>query len=280
MSNTNMPALPQSAVRSLTNDPAEWIFPIQKTASWMNDFVNNFDSIDIRIWDDSEDQVGQYVATSSHLNGMSGPEAAARMKSLLTVLNGVLRIRRGITFLNLELGNGYRRDTTAQAQYGLVMPAVSIFPANVNKIRYSKQSNFKLSDDGRRVFMCRSDPWLLPIFEVLGEEGFSFVSLYKVLDTITGSLKADNKPYQKKDIAAIGNVTKSDLDNFTYTANNYHVAGTSSRHGKQAASSISIQSKVLSITEAVDTVMLPIIRNFVTQRIGATFPQAWQAVLI
>jgi len=85
----------------------QWGFNLNGSASWLESFTNFFTSVDVQILPDYEDDKPMfYDFTSSHLNGLSGAQAAMRARELLILFNGVMRVSRGLDFRDFTIGAG------------------------------------------------------------------------------------------------------------------------------------------------------------------------------
>jgi hypothetical protein len=99
------------------------------------------------------------------------------------------------------------------------------------------------------------------------------------METMKGYLEANGSKNWKADLAALGKKTASDIGDFTYTANQFDVAGYDARHGMNGSSKPASKSKAVTLGQAIDT-MIPIVQAFVHQRVRQEFSHAWEVVLI
>jgi hypothetical protein len=264
----------------LAPDHYQWGFHLDGNENWLESFNNQFNSVDVQILPNYEDdRPTTYDFTSHHLNGLSGAEAAMRAAELLILFNGVMQVQFGENFRPFRLAEGRDLWTgqPAQADFFRTVP-VPMFPEDVEDLRYLA-SEKKLDPVGMQLFLARSDRHLRTIYRTLGREGLSYSSLSKVLDTIAADFHARGVKKTTPAIAALGEKTEDDLDDFTYTANNFDVSGEEARHGLNAKFRPSKTRKALSVEEAAG-VMVPIIRGFVRQRTMETFLPKWIAVLV
>ncbi|WP_075793409.1 hypothetical protein [Massilia putida] len=259
----------------------QWGFHLNGNEHWLESFTNFFTSVDIAIIANHEDdRPTTFDFTSTHLNGLTGVQAAMRARELLTLFNGVMQLREGDRFRPFRIGEGYDFWSHARARvdYFRTVP-VPMFPDDVENLRYLRHSQRKLDPTSKQLFLARSDRYLRTIFRTLGREGVSFVALSKVQDTIAAHLQLSGKKATRAELAALGDKTASDVENFDWTANNFDVAGEDARHGLNAKFKPSTRLRALTLEEAAD-VMFPIIRGFVRERVDQTFDQQWEAVLI
>lgn len=252
----------------------KWAFPIGNGYGWMDDLGRAFRSVDVSIlaWTD-DDRPPSYSFCSPHLATLSPEDALSRGRSLLKLLNGLLRVRAGLAFHGFAIARCVDIDSDSNASVSEhKLRPLSAFPDDVDQLRYLDRDRDTLSPEGRTLFLARTDVHLRYVLEVMGD-GISFVNYYRILDTIKDSgVKND------KDIAELGGRTKSDLKDFTYTANKYQASGSESRHGFEMSPADS-KSNTLTLGEA-DDVMRPIVLGFIKKRVKDDFDREWQKVQI
>lgn len=281
MNDTAPPSAGTSQRPRLASTHYQWGFPLHGNEHWLDSFTNYFTSVDVQILPNYEDdRPTTYDFTSAHMNGLSGAQAAMRARELLVLFNGVMFVRDGLNFYPFSIGEGYDlwSHSPARVDYVRAVP-VPMFPDDVENLRYFRHSERTLDPTSKRLFLARSDRYLRVIFRTLGREGISFVSLSKVKDTITAHLQLSGKKATRAELAALGGMTASDVENFDWTANNFDIAGEDARHGLNAKFKPSARLKALTLEEAAK-VMFPIIRGFVQERVDETFDQQWAAVQI
>lgn len=246
----------------------------------MLSFTDRFMSVDVAILTDhDDDRPPFYHFSSPHLNGLTGAEARMRAQELLTLFNGTMRAYFGANFYDFSLGDG--RDLLTRGpivnDYRDVVP-VPLFPEDVDSLRYL-DSHLSLDQTGKELFLARTNDHLRYIFRTLGREGLTFVSLYKVLDTMEAYVEANGSKNAKADLAALGGKTVTDIGDFTWTANFFDVAGYGARHGMRNNFKPAKKNKAVSLEQAIE-IMVPIVRAFVQQRVDQDFDHEWKAVLI
>lgn len=258
----------------------DWGFQLNGNSHWLENYKNHFISVDVGFIGDYEDhRPAFYEFTSSHLNGLPGTEAAMRANELLILVNGMMRVKWGFGFRPFALGEGrhYWKNERARLDHHRSRP-VPMFPEDVEMLRYHRD-RWPLSEDGKALFLSRSDRYLRVMFRTLGREGLTFVSLSKVLDTINAELHASGKGATRANLATLGGKTENDIECFTYTANNFDVGGEDARHGLNAKFKATDRLRQLTLEEAAD-VILPIARGLLKQRVAETFGPKWEAVLV
>lgn len=264
----------------LAQEKLQWAFQLDGPVSWMQSFTDHFMSVDVVILTDHDDDRPPYYDFSSpHLNGLSGSQARQRANELLILFNGTMRAHFGADFNNFTISEG--RDLRTRGpivdDYRDTEP-LPLFPDDVEDLRYYR-SHWGLDQTGKELFLSRTDDRLRYIFRTLGREDLTFSSLYKVMETMKGYLEENGSKNWKADLAALGKKTASDIGDFTYTANQFDVAGYDARHGMNGSSKPASKSKAVTLKQAIDT-MIPIVQAFVHQRVGQEFSRAWEAVLI
>jgi hypothetical protein len=259
----------------------EWGFHLSGNENWLDSFTNHFTSVDVQILPHFEDdRPTTYDFTSPHMNGLTSAQAAMRARELLILFNGVMYVREGLNFYPFSIGEGYDlwSHKRARVDYYRTVP-VSMFPEDVENLRYLRHHPRTLDVTSKQLFLARSDRYLRTIFRTLGREGVSFVSLSKVQDTIAAHLQLNGKKATRAELAALGGKTAGDVENFDWTVNNFDVGGEDARHGLNAKFRQSTRLRALTLEEAAN-VMFPIIRGFVKECVDHTFVQKWEAVLI
>lgn len=258
----------------------QWAIEMYGNEHWLESFNNRFNSVDIIIIPDYEDDRPTfYDLTSPHLNGLTATEATMRAKELLILFNGVMRVREGYDFRDFTAGKivevATRRRHPVDSYRAVPQ---SLFPDDVENLRYLRTST-PLDRIGAQLFLSRSDPHLRYIYRTLGRDGVTFVSLFKVLDTIEADFKARDIRRPHREIASLGGKSEDDLGDFAYTANNFDIAGFDARHGMNAKFKLSGKRKALSLEQAAN-ILLPIVRGYENWRLADSFKQKWDAVLI
>ncbi len=258
----------------------QWGFHLNGSAPWLESFTNHFNSIDVQILPEHDDDRPTFFDfTSPHLNGLSGAQAAMRARELLILFNGVMRVSGGLNFhdFTIEAGRNLWTNEPAREDYLRTVP-VSMFPEDVESLRYYR-SHKPLDHVSKQLFLSRSDRFLRTVYRILGREGLTFASLSKVLDTIVADFHEKGAKGTNAEVAALGRKGDGEVEAFKYTANNFDVGGEDARHGLKANFKPAKKMSALSLEQAAD-VMVPIIQGFVTQRVVDTFNRKWQAVLI
>lgn len=267
--------------RFAVNDP-KWCFRLEGHDSWIDSFTNDLNSVDITIFPDYEDdRPTVYFMTSPHLTGLTATQATARAQRLLVLLNGLLRLTQTGWFRGFRLGECLQMPSLMRAQVNYQETApMKAFPADVEDLRYFNPRH-PLDYYGAVLFLSRSDPQLSAILRILGTDGITLASLSKVLDTVEGTFKQrypKNKD-RRRALAALGEVTERDLENFDYTANNFEVSDVEARHGMDDKYGISERLEAISLEKAA-AIVLSCAREFVLECTRETFTPKFRAVLI
>lgn len=267
--------------RFAVDDP-KWCFQLRGNDFWLWSFVRSFNSIDIDVFPDHEDdRPTVYYLTSPHLTGLTAVEAIARAGQLLILFNGLMQLNEGIRFRPFKLGEclerlGLRRTFIPYGQQALM----KAYPEDVNMLRYLV-SRCPLDYLGQLLFLARSDAQLQAILRILGTHGITLGSLSQVLDTVEGALR-EQFPKEKDRIAHVallGRKKAGDLKNFTYTANSFAISGVNARHGLDDKFGLTDKLDALSLEEASD-VVLSCAQGFVRARVVETFPTKFREVLV
>lgn len=264
----------------LAQEKLQWAFQLDVPVSWMQSFTHHFMSVDVVILTEHDDDRPPYYDFSSpHLNRLSGSQARQRANELLFLFNGIMRAHFGANFNNFTISSGRDLRTMSPIvdDYRDTEP-VPLFPNDVENLRYYR-SDHGLDKTGKELFLSRTDGHLRYIFRTLGREGLTFSSMYKVMETMKSYLDANGSKNWKVDLAALGKKSASDIGDFTYTANQFDVAGYDARHGMNGSSKPASKNKAMTLEQAIDT-MIPIVQEFVHQRVRQDFSSAWEAVLI
>lgn len=280
MINASMPSAGAAKRGRLAQEKLQWAFELDAPCSWIESFTDHFSSVDIVILTHYEDDFPRrYSFSSPHLNGLNPAQARLRAHELLVLFNGTMRAHYGPNFYDFTLHEGRNLLTRSPmiGDYRDVVP-VPMFPEDVDSLRYLR-SQRELDCTGKELFVARYDRYLRYIYRTLGREGLSFVSLYKVLDTMVGCLQAGGSKNAKADLAALGGKSDDDIEDFTYTANWFDVAGEDARHGIKANFNASKKRKAVTIGQATE-IIIPIVRKFVGQRVRQAFATEWEAILI
>lgn len=252
----------------------KWAFPIGDGYAWMDDWARSFCSVDVsilRFYDD--DRPPAYAFSSPHLTDLSAEDATSRARALMKLLNGLIRAEKGLFFYGFEISRCVDLDTDSNATVSEhKLRPVDAFPDGVEQLRYFETEARNLSSEGCVLFVARIDKHLRYILEVMGE-GISFVNYYKILDAIK-----DSGLKKEEDIARLGGKSKSDIKDFTFTANKFQASGIASRHGFEEATA-DAKSKSLTLEEA-DDIMRPIVVGFINKRVKEKFSQEWSKVQI
>lgn len=277
---TPVPELPKRG-RFAVNDP-KWCFRLRGNDFWLWNLVSDFNSIDIDLFADHEDdRPTVYYMTSPHLTGLTAVEATARAEQLLILFNGMLQLNEGLNYRPLKLGDCVERETMRRAfiPYG-EHALMKAYPDNVESLRYLVP-RYSLDYFGQLLFLARSDAPLQAILRILGTHGITLGSLSQVLDTVEGALR-EKFPKEKDRIAQIalyGAKKAADLKNFSYTANSFAVSGVDARHGLDEKFGLTDRLDALSLEQAAD-IVLSCARGFVRARAVETFPAKFRAVLV
>ena len=264
----------------LAQERLHWAFELDTPCSWIESFTSQFLSVDMVIMTDHEDDFPrQYSFSSPHLNGLNAAQATFRAKELLILFNGVMRVEDGLQFYDFTLHRGRNLATRSPMidRYQDVAP-IPMFPDDVSELRYYRHHR-QLNWTGKELFVSRTDRYLRYIFRTLGRENLTFVSLYKVLDTMVACIQANGSKSPKAELATMGGKSVDDIEDFTYTANWFDVAGDDARHGLKIDFKPSKKRKAVTLGEAAE-IILPIVRKFVQQRVYQKFEREWEAVLI
>jgi hypothetical protein len=280
MTHTGMPSTSVPKRGRLAQEKLQWAFQLDGNFGWMQSFTDHFMSVDVVILVEHEDDRPPYYDFSSpHLNGLTGSQARQRANELLILFNGTMRAYFGADFHDFTIGEG--RDLLSRGpivnDYRDTEP-LPAFPDDVEDLRYYR-SHWELDKTGQELFLSRTDGHLRYIFLTLGREGLTFSSLYKVMETMKDYLEANGSKNWKADLAALGKKTASDIGDFTYTANQFGVAGYNARHGMDRTFKPASKNKAVTLSQAID-ILMPIVRGFVHRRVCQGFGRAWEAVLI
>lgn len=277
---TPAPELPKRG-RFAVNDP-KWCFRLHGNDFWLWNLVRDFNSVDIDLFADHEDdRPTVYYMTSPHLTGLTAVEATARAGELLVLFNGMLQLNEGFGFQPFRLGDCVERETMRRAflPYG-ERALMKAYPDNVNMLRYLVPRR-PLDYFGQVLFLARSDAQVHAMLRILGTHGITLGSLSQVLDTVEGALREQFSKEKDRiaQVALYGGKKAGDLKNFTYTANSFAVSGVDARHGLDEKFGVTDKLDALSLDQAAD-VVLSCARGFVKERMTETFPVKFREVLI
>lgn len=262
-----------------------WAFPIGEAYAWLDDFARNLRSVDVDIIVELDDDFPPaYAFSSTHLTSLTSREAWGRGDALMDILNGVLRLHYGLEFHGFSISRcvDLRTNTNVSVNRYDVAP-LEPFPDDHEDFRYAPDSLLGrgLCETGKIMFLARHDAHVRFILRVLGQQGISYVSLYKALDTIIDYYKRKVVSVASKDrlaaIAGLGKKTVDDIKDFTFTANKAQASGLDSRHGYEEAV-VCTNCRNLTPREA-DEVMRPIIRGFVRARMNKSFEELRERAL-
>jgi hypothetical protein len=249
-----------------------YLFPIDDAYGWLDDFARNLLSVDIDFYIDVEDDFPPaYAITSPHLADLPPNEAYARALSLTTLLNGALRLTHGLDFHGFHLSRCFDIQRKANVNVSRPdLPFMEPYPNDHEKIVYQNGPQLGLSATGRILFFARYDMYVQFMLNVLGAEGITLVSLYKLIDTMRYA------GWNEPDLAALIGKKQSDIKDFTFTANNHQASGIQSRHGYKA-DQIDTKKTALTLRQS-DALIRPMASAFIAKRMDGTFERLWERV--
>lgn len=257
-----------------------WGFPVGAMYSWQENFASyGLRSIDLALLVIHEDDFPPaFVFSSSHLNHLPPEQAQGRADALLAMLNGLLCLQCGPSFVPFSITRCVDLQTDTNAHVNpYAVPVLDPFPEDHERLRYTGDRGQTLSPDGKIFFVSRYDAHIRYLLQMFGRERITFVSLYKALDTMKDAGFSEAQMAScVKDKEWDAKQAVKDIDNFRFTANKFQGAGLDARHGFQAA--VQAKAKTLTIQQAAD-VMCPIILAFIGERVQGQFNRLWSSVV-
>ena len=191
--------------------------------SWINDFSESFDSQDIRIYREVEDnQYDYYVWSSIHLNEFTDERKIYERASALSALfDGAMYLFVGADYYPFWRGDVIFLENGSKIGNIEANPLVEPFWQEY--VDTTKKQPEDLV--ARVIHKSRSDLKLREILLFLGVNKLSWISLYAVLDTIK------SEGWNEKKIIEEKVATEVELNLFGQTVNNPAAIGPFARHG-------------------------------------------------
>lgn len=238
-------------------------------------------SVDIALIPDHEDDKPTvFEFTSSHLNDLEPSSAKYRANELIKLLNGLVSLTHNYDHRVFAIRDG--RDLWTHRPI-LVMEEnlapTSVFPGDIESVKHIECQK-PTGIINRCLFLSRYNLSLEIMFRIVGHYGFTFESLSKILDSIVYGLESKGmNPKDKLDIlAALGNRSENELEDFTYTANNFGVIGIEARHGPTSKFTESLKRQALTLKQSKEIVSC-VARGYIKKVLDDDFERTWEAVL-
>jgi hypothetical protein len=224
----------------------KYFFTLTRTCNLTHHHAKGLLSPDITIALVDEDEGGQYIFASYHLNKTENIiEAWGKAKSLLSMYNGANRVfyfdPKPVAdyisiYSNDELQDMYQSHEDAflfsDNRHSKITPyekgeitQIEPFDDSIDFIQKRKM-NPAVSPVTHSIFLAKTNPDVCSLLLLVGNN-LDWISLYSILDTL--------KYYETNFDAflATSGCSKTSVSKFTGTANNFGLLGVSARHGER-----------------------------------------------
>lgn len=219
--------------RSFQKNNARWYYPTHPNHSWFEGFSRNFLSPDVRIWADYNDSVTEWYGWESrHLNDVKAPQDFVdRSAALKAVFDGAMFLYLGKIYQPIIFG-------AAEAHAVADQPFIRHLPESadvrvdpfsqieINKTVVSTEYPFD-NPVSTMLFAARYDYVVRDILKYIGVQNLTYVTLYALHDWMT----MKECGWTTNELASHAGWTKTELKDFTQTANNPAYLGPFCRHG-------------------------------------------------
>ncbi|PZP47860.1 MAG: hypothetical protein DI601_02275 [Azospirillum brasilense] len=248
-----------------------WLRP---GTSWFESFADKFFSPDIYIWGEEGDAPPSAFAWAPpHLNDVSSrQELVDRSAALKAVFDGAMYIVRGPDYLPPDLthltAEHPEDETFVRGLPDVADVTVEPFSARHTGAKAEQLRNPLQHPVSTMIFLARYDDVTRAILKFTGVQGLSYITLYAYRDWMKSGGWDDAR------IAIEAGWSKSQLNDFTGTANNPAYLGPFCRHGGTA----NLPKRPVPLKDA-DPAMRKALRAFLSERANTLGLAAkWQAI--
>ena len=215
----------------IEQQPPRWQTWVHPNVSWMESFVQRFVSPDIVMWPEETDAVpAWYSWTSHHFDDIADSGLLSdRIAALKAVFDGAMMLAMGPSYHRFQLTDlKADKDEDKKHITGFEFEGdVTVYPFSGKHLyaRHGLKDDYLDDPMTRNVFLSRYDEISLSILKYTGVQGLSYLTLYAYRDWMKDGGWDDQR------IAEKAGWSKSQLKDFTNTANNPAYLGPYCRHG-------------------------------------------------
>lgn len=207
----------------MTFDSVKWGFAVQRSYGWLDSFIHKFNSPDVRLYLEVEDdKPGVPVWSSVHLNSENDPQKIFDTAyAINAIFDGAMYTVIGAEYVPFWEGRIQNLD---DGQF--LRATLKNFELNPFWPEYvAKTPDWPNHIIAQFIYLARIDEAALELLFFLGVNGLTWISMYAILDTMK------HHGWTEKEIVASGAATSQQLSLFNHTANNFAAIGPLARHG-------------------------------------------------
>lgn len=224
-----------------------WLLPFTSNQSWIDSFHQNFDSEDITLIADIEDdKPTEYSIASIHIDAASSDEQRNEIiNTIIPIINAAMMIT-----YNLKTGP-FNPEYTWSQETGR-KTIMKDTPTKTSPFISTNTTHRPAHVVAKIISMAKTDATTMDLLRYIGYNNITWISLYAALDFMKQNHSLDQ-------LCTMSSIPKNQVNLFTHTANNHEATGVFCRHG--ATGNTPPKAK-LTLEDAANHIIFPIVRSY------------------